>query len=61
MIAAHGHLHDVPGHCVAVLGRDHLLSCPTHCKDARLGLVDDGRKVLDAKHAQVGDSDGATL
>ena len=37
----------------------HLWHCCSNCQDGCLWWVDDGCKLLDAKHAQVADGEGA--
>lgn len=61
VIAGHCDSHHV-GHRGAAISSNHnLLLCPADSQDARLWWVDDGRELVDAKHAQVGHSDGASL
>ena len=61
VIAGHCDSHHV-GHRGAAISSNHnLLLCPADSQDARLWWVDDSRELVDAKHAQVGHSDGAPL
>ncbi len=68
MVARESHVDDLSclkgggggGWCI--LGRGHKLSLrTTNCQDGGLGWIDDSSKLLDAKHAQVGNSEGTSL
>jgi len=62
VVTAHGDVHHV-GDLVALLRvvRDHDLLGGAYGENARLGRVDDGGELLDAKHAQVRDGEGSSL
>lgn len=63
MIAAQSDLHDVLRRESSLVGGigDQGRYGGANCKDARLGRIDDGRKVVDIIHAQVGDGECSTL
>lgn len=63
MIAAQRRLHDLHLlESLGLLGRKlELLGRGANGEDTRLRGVDDGREVVDAVHAQVGDGEGSAL
>lgn len=62
MITAEGHIHHISGLITLLRAiRNHHLLSSAHSEDARLGRVDDGGELLDAKHSQVGDREGSPL
>ena len=53
VVAGHGDPHHAGDHRLPVSPRHHFLLSPAHSQDAGLGLVDDGRELVYAEHAQV--------
>ena len=63
VVRAESHLHDVGDLEALLLFRSRYKGglCRANGEDTRLGWVDDGSEVRDAKHAEVGDGECATL
>src|SRR5690606_21787237 len=60
VIARHGHLHHVARNELAILYDGSFLN-PANGKDTGIRRIDNGRKLLNTKHSEVGDCKGATL